>query len=139
MNAASLRVDYDLTSLQPGTYPVVVEHPNGQQSNTAFFVVSAKQLPKPVLTSISPTSISLNTNQSVFINGKHFQSGAQVSVRLPMVGVVNYPTNYVNSSLLVVIRQPVNVPFPFTSRASEIFVINPDKQESNRLQITIRP
>ncbi len=137
INASSLGVVYDLNNIAAGTYPVVVENPDGKRSNAAFFTVSGQKLPAPILISVTPTTIKLSSNQPIYLNGQHFQSGAVMSLQLPFVGAVGLPTNYINDTLLIVTAQLPSIPFPFPPQRVQVYITNPDGQKSNSLQVTV--
>ena len=137
VNISSLSAVFDLTGIAAGTYPVKVTNPDGSESNNVYFTVSGQKLPAPVLTSVSPTQLKLGTNKPIYLTGKNFQNGALLMLPLPFVGSIGLPCNYINANTLVVTAQLPRIPFPFPARTINVYVQNPDKQNSNRKPVQI--
>jgi hypothetical protein len=141
LSTSTLGVTFDLTGVAAGTYAVTVTNPDGNKSNIVYFTVTANQLPAPILTTVNPASIKLGSNSAVYLLGKNFQNGALMMIQLPFVGSIGMPTNFINSTTLVVTAQFPRIPFPFPAQNTQVFVRNPGttNRDSNRKSITIRP
>lgn len=137
LSTSTLGAVFDLTGINAGTYPVTVTNPNGAKSNIVYFTVTAQQLAKPILTVVNPSSISISASTPIYLLGQHFQNNAVMVIQLPFVGGFGLPSNFVNSTTLVINPQFPRIPIPFPAQRTNTFVRNPDKQESNRKQITV--
>jgi hypothetical protein len=74
----------------PGTWGIRVDNPNGQQSNTHRFSVIAVASASPLITSVSPPSISAaSSEQIVTVSGSNFQAGLTVTGVAPNNGGVS--------------------------------------------------
>ncbi len=142
LNASTLGLALSLRRVAAGTYPFSVTNPNKKTSNIVYFTVTAKKLPKPIITQIKPSSIKIGSagaNNPIYILGKYFQNGALLSFRLPFVGSIGLPTNFINSQTLVMTAQFPRISIPFPPQRTNAFVTNPDKQNSNSVQVTVSP
>ncbi|TNE46642.1 MAG: hypothetical protein EP343_23860 [Deltaproteobacteria bacterium] len=142
LNASTLGVSLDLNGVAAGTYPLSVTNADKKDSNIVYFTVQAQKLPAPVITQIKPSSIKISSagaSNPVYILGRNFQNGALLSFQLPFVGSIGLPTNFINSQTLVMTAQFPRIPFPFPAQRTNAFVTNPDKQTSNRVQVTVQP
>lgn len=141
LSTSTLGVTFDLTGLGAGTFPVTVTNPGGATSNIVYFTVKANQLPAPILTTVTPATISLGANKPVYLLGKHFQNGALMMLQLPFVGAIGMPTNFINSTTLVVTAQFPRIPFPFPAQRTNVYVRNPGttNRDSNKKPVTVRP
>lgn len=139
ISASTLGVVFNLNNIKAGTYPVVVENPDKKRSNAVYFTVSGKKLPKPILTSVTPTTLRISKSAPIYLVGQHFQNGAQLMLPLPIVGSIGLPANFINSTTLVVTAALPRIPFPFPAQNVQVYVKNPDGQESNRKRIRVAP
>lgn len=110
----------------PGVYPVEVENPGGLRSNR--LVLTVKQaLSKPILTLVVPSSITELVATTIAIRGNDFVQGAVVNI-----GGTDYPTSFVGVGEL-----RVTLPNTIKAGTYPVQVTNPDKQQSNILNLTV--
>ncbi|MCL5287167.1 MAG: Ig-like domain-containing protein, partial [Acidobacteria bacterium] len=116
-----------------GIWGIRVNNPDGQQSNTFNFTVTAAP---PLISSVVPSSYPpSNSNQTMTINGSNFVSGATLSFGSPSSGTI--PSTA--SKLTFVSSSQLSYQFNNGSDAGTwtVVVINPDGQRSNPGSFTV--
>jgi hypothetical protein len=115
--------------LAPATVPnpaIVTVRATSTAATTASGTASVTLIPKPGITSVSPTSLSTGSF-NITVNGTGFVSGSTISV-----DGVTLPTTFVSASVLT---GTGNAPAPRTS--APVFVATPDGEVSNTLYVAI--
>lgn len=107
-----------------GSWNLYVKNADGTPSAAYTFVVSAPDLPAPVVTSLNPVSALEGASAQITVNGSYFQNGA--SVRLGNSLIVN-PANFVDASTLTA---QFSLPVGDTG-VKTVTVTNPDTKTSN--------
>ncbi|MCL4524865.1 MAG: Ig-like domain-containing protein, partial [Acidobacteria bacterium] len=118
-----------------GIWGIRVNNPDGQQSNTFNFTVTAAP---PLISSVVPSSYPpSNSNQTMTINGSNFVSGATLSFGSPSSGTI--PSTA--SKLTFVSSSQLSYQFNNGSDAGTwtVVVINPNGQTSNSVSFVVVP
>jgi hypothetical protein len=119
------------------TWTVKVTNPSGLSSNVYSFSVTAAAV-APVVSGISPaTYAKSSSNQTMTINGSHFQSGATLSFVPPEGGT---PIGSTASKLTFVSSSQLSYQFNDGNDAGNwsVTVINPGSVRSNTWSFTVK-
>jgi hypothetical protein len=99
--ASSINCDFPLTGREAGTWTVVVTNPDGQTGTRTFTVKS--QADTPTLTSIDPSSATVNTTVSITsLVGTNFASTATIKLVNAYYNDIIGTVNSVNSAGTVI-------------------------------------
>lgn len=116
-------------SSYPQQYPVIVTNPDSTTSNTVYVAITN---PLPVITSVSPSSVTGATTFTLTVNGSGFVSGAAIKWN-----GTNMTTTYVSSTQLTAsINKYYDTLSSYPGSAS-VVVLNPDGNRSSAASVTI--
>lgn len=130
ISTTQLEFDVDLTSTPLGTYPVKVINPGNQTSNSLNFMVLDK-LAKPALNVLNPPSGVTGTRLEFSVHGVGFGQGAKIYFDGKEIGSVRRSRDEVAAvpQLDLTNIQP---------GLYDVYVKNPDGQDSNKEQFRVR-
>ncbi len=134
---SSTRLDITVaTDVTADNWTVRVTNPDGQQSATRNFTVTAPVAAAPTVSTISPNPVTGSASAQTFIvTGSNFVLGAKVQVAYaPSYNFVNTNTNATFNS-----STQLTVPIITTTTADtwHIRVQNPDTQTSNQINLVV--
>ncbi len=111
-----------------GDFPVFVKNPNGEKSNTLRILIK-KPLTRPIITKLNPNRIREQTAITFAVLGNDFVNGAKVQLNGR-----DFATTFVS-------KTEVRVTLPNTLKAGtyKVQLINPDRQKSNVMPLTLTP
>lgn len=75
-SATELTADLNLTTVQPGKYPLLVKNSNGQQSNP--FEIEVFVVPAPIITTLTPPKAGAGAIFTMKVTGQNFVNGSKV-------------------------------------------------------------
>ena len=121
VNATRLRVKVPVGT-NPGMVDIYAINPDGQQSSSVSYQYNEPPvIPAPTITKLSATNGALAGGELLYIDGTGFQSGAEINFDGTMLS-----TTYVNTT-----RLRVKVPAAINPGVVDIYIINPDGQQSS--------
>jgi hypothetical protein len=126
MSVSSVKI----TGLKKGSYPIVVENPNGLKSNPVNLVVNV--YPAPVLSSLSPNyGEEGSTLSSITVYGSYIRSKATLTI-----GTKSYTCTYSSSSRMYCYNVDIS---SFKQGTQQAGITNPDGQKSAKtVPFTVR-
>jgi hypothetical protein len=135
VNSSQLSYQFNNQS-DAGTWSVKVINPDGKNSATVSFTVTAVA---PTITSVSPDSpVATGTAQTFAINGTNFASGANVTLRDLTTGEL-FANRQIRSLTSTQIVITPNFGTATTKHTWSVQVTNTNGQASNTFTITVRP
>jgi nitrogen fixation protein FixH len=116
-----------------GSWSVRVDNPDGQQSSSWPFQVTATVVPAPSVSGLSPATYpASNSSQSMLIVGSNFVNGATVTFHDPQGNGFPRTPSFVSSNQLNYSFNNGNDPGTWT-----VSVTNPDGKTSNTLAFSV--
>jgi hypothetical protein len=124
--AANGSIDFD-ASLPNGDFLFTVLQSNSYVITPWSVTVTLKTAPAPIITSITPVSVTNNVTTTLTINGANFQPGATVAIN--GTTVINLPgVTWINNTQL-----QVKLPAGVAAGTYTVIVTNPDSQKASLL------
>lgn len=114
VSSTAVECVFNLDGLETGSYNVVVTNPDGQSSILlrAFAVGDAA----PIITSVSPSKLTMNETESLVINGQNFKEGVKVvllkgSSEIPCVSPVSTYGTHISCDLDLYTKRNAQISF----------------------------
>ncbi len=123
VNGNQVKVQVTMGGTAPYSSTLSITNPDGQSANGTFQVV-APAAPSPTISSISPSTVTINQTTTLTVNGSNFQNGFSASVITPngTFPIASTGLNFVNANQVTVQVTMGNTP-PYTAT---LRITNPD-------------